>query len=135
MTLQITLECSLMLLLQNIDTTLNISFLIQFFYSPGIKQHKYVALRAQEAKDFPSSSVASDPLPTLDLAPVHATYFAPVSAPAPDPINDHTTVPALAPAPAPAPAPVPVPASAPALTPGNDPTTASAPGKFEFVGQ
>ena len=86
-----------------------------------------MVLRAKEAGDFhsPYSSVASDPLPTPDLAPVHATYFAPAtshaSASAPDPVNDHTTASDFAPASAP--------------TPGNDPTTASAPGKLEFAGQ
>ena len=74
MTLQITFECALMLS-QNVQKISNVIFSKLVFCPPDIKQHKYVAMKAQKAGDFPSpsSSVAPDPLLTHDLAPLNAT--------------------------------------------------------------
>ena len=72
MTLQTTIECALMLL-QHVHKILNVIFSNLVFCSSDITQHKFVALRALEAGDFPpsSSSVATDPLPNPDVAPLH----------------------------------------------------------------
>ena len=67
------------------------NYIQYFFYSPYIKQHKYVALKSQEAGYFPSpsSSVTSDLLRTP--APDHAPSPAPATAPAPISVNSPTS--------------------------------------------